>query len=136
MANQDFFAQRPAVTPTIYVYKLIGVATHEGFVKVGYVRQPHFPVGRRRTPADYPLHHDTHKPQKRLTQGKKRRKSQNSGKYGSVIKISGGDSKNLCRILLFTELKPAEIKRIIYNRDFQEVFLWKKRNSVMNCSAQ
>lgn len=35
----DFFVQRPAVTPTIYVYKLIGVTTHEGYVKVGYTER-------------------------------------------------------------------------------------------------
>ena len=32
----DFFAQRPAVTPTIYVYNLPQVTTHKGYVKVGY----------------------------------------------------------------------------------------------------
>lgn len=32
----EFFAQRPAVTPTIYVYNLPQAATHRGFVKVGY----------------------------------------------------------------------------------------------------
>ena len=37
--KQDFFAQRPAVSPTIYVYKLIGVASHEGYVKVGYTER-------------------------------------------------------------------------------------------------
>ena len=36
MANQNFFQERPQVNPTIYVYKLIGVTTHEGFVKIGY----------------------------------------------------------------------------------------------------
>lgn len=35
MANQEFFAQRPAVTPTIYVYNLPQVTTHKGYVKVG-----------------------------------------------------------------------------------------------------
>lgn len=35
----EFFAQRPAVTPTIYVYKLNGVDSHEGFVKVGYTER-------------------------------------------------------------------------------------------------
>ena len=39
MANQEFFIQRPSVTPTIYVYKLVGVATHEGYVKVGYTER-------------------------------------------------------------------------------------------------
>lgn len=32
----DFFLQRPAVTPTIYVYNLPQVTTHKGYVKVGY----------------------------------------------------------------------------------------------------
>lgn len=34
--NHKFFPQRPNVTPTIYVYKLIGVTTHEGYLKIGY----------------------------------------------------------------------------------------------------
>ena len=33
---QEFFVQRPEVNPTIYVYKLVGVKSHEGYVKVGY----------------------------------------------------------------------------------------------------
>lgn len=33
---QIFFPQRPVVTPTIYVYRLIGVATHKGYLKIGY----------------------------------------------------------------------------------------------------
>ena len=36
MAYQEFFIQRPAVTPTIYVYNLPQVTTHKGYVKVGY----------------------------------------------------------------------------------------------------
>lgn len=36
MAANDFFKERPSVAPTIYAYKLIGVATHEGYIKVGY----------------------------------------------------------------------------------------------------
>ena len=39
MANQEFFIQRPDVNPTIYVYKLVGVASHEGYVKVGYTER-------------------------------------------------------------------------------------------------
>ena len=31
-----FFAPRPAVTPTIYAYELVGVASHKGYLKVGY----------------------------------------------------------------------------------------------------
>lgn len=34
--SQQFFIQRPEVNPTIYVYKLVGVKSHEGYVKVGY----------------------------------------------------------------------------------------------------
>ncbi|MBO5703663.1 MAG: DEAD/DEAH box helicase family protein [Bacteroidaceae bacterium] len=34
--QQNFFPQRPAVTPTIYAYKLIGVDSHLGYLKVGY----------------------------------------------------------------------------------------------------
>ncbi len=34
--EHNFFPQRPNVTPTIYAYKLVGVDTHKGFLKVGY----------------------------------------------------------------------------------------------------
>lgn len=33
---QEFFLQRPEVTPTIYAYELIGVESHRGYIKVGY----------------------------------------------------------------------------------------------------
>ena len=33
---QEFFTQRPQVTPTIYAYELVNVPTHEGYIKVGY----------------------------------------------------------------------------------------------------
>ena len=33
---QEFFTQRPAVTPTIYAYELVGVNSHKGYIKVGY----------------------------------------------------------------------------------------------------
>ena len=33
---QNFFPQRPSITPTIYAYRLIGVDTHKGYLKVGY----------------------------------------------------------------------------------------------------
>lgn len=33
---QEFFAQRPQVTPTIYAYSLEGVASHDGYIKIGY----------------------------------------------------------------------------------------------------
>ena len=32
----NFFPQRPDVTPTIYAYELTGVSTHKGLLKVGY----------------------------------------------------------------------------------------------------
>ena len=34
--SHNFFPQRPKVTPTIYAYRLIGVESHKGFLKVGY----------------------------------------------------------------------------------------------------
>ena len=37
--SADFFIQRPAVTPTIYVYTLPGVASHNGYIKVGYTER-------------------------------------------------------------------------------------------------
>lgn len=39
MANQEFFAQRPPVTPTIYAYQLEGVVSHKGYLKVGYTER-------------------------------------------------------------------------------------------------
>ena len=33
---QEFFTQRPKVTPTIYAYELVGVNSHKGYIKVGY----------------------------------------------------------------------------------------------------
>ena len=34
--TQEFFKQRPQVTPTIYAYELVGVASHKGYLKIGY----------------------------------------------------------------------------------------------------
>ena len=34
--SHNFFPQRPKVTPTIYAYRLVGVESHNGFLKVGY----------------------------------------------------------------------------------------------------
>ena len=34
--EHNFFPQRPKVTPTIYAYRLVGVDSHKGFLKVGY----------------------------------------------------------------------------------------------------
>lgn len=39
MINQEFFIQRPSITPTIYVYKLVGVASHKGYIKIGYTER-------------------------------------------------------------------------------------------------
>ena len=33
---QNFFIQRPKVTPTIYAYRLIGVSSQDGYLKIGY----------------------------------------------------------------------------------------------------
>lgn len=33
---QEFFKARPDVTPTIYAYELVGVSSHEGYLKIGY----------------------------------------------------------------------------------------------------
>lgn len=35
----DFFTPRPEVTPTIYAYVLDGVASHKGYIKVGYTER-------------------------------------------------------------------------------------------------
>lgn len=35
----EFFIQRPTITPTIYVYELIGVASHKGYIKIGYTER-------------------------------------------------------------------------------------------------
>ena len=32
----EFFVQRPSIKPTIYAYILPGVASHKGYIKVGY----------------------------------------------------------------------------------------------------
>ena len=34
--GHNYFPQRPTVTPTIYAYRLIGVDSHKGYLKVGY----------------------------------------------------------------------------------------------------
>ncbi|MDR2770180.1 MAG: GIY-YIG nuclease family protein [Rickettsiales bacterium] len=34
--NKDYFPRRPALSPTIYAYALIGVPDHDGLLKVGY----------------------------------------------------------------------------------------------------
>ena len=39
MANQEFFLQRPQIHPTIYAYSLVGVASHTGYLKVGFTER-------------------------------------------------------------------------------------------------
>ena len=37
--TQAFFQERPDINPTIYCYKLKGVASHEGYIKVGFTER-------------------------------------------------------------------------------------------------
>lgn len=39
MANTEFFIQRPDINPTIYVYRLEGVESHNGYIKIGYTER-------------------------------------------------------------------------------------------------
>ncbi len=39
MDEMDFFHQRPELRPTIYAYEFVGVASHEGYIKVGYTER-------------------------------------------------------------------------------------------------
>lgn len=39
MANQEFFQQRPQIHPTIYAYSLVGVDSHNGYLKVGFTER-------------------------------------------------------------------------------------------------
>ena len=36
MSKKEFFPPRPSTNPTIYAYELVGVATHNGLLKIGY----------------------------------------------------------------------------------------------------
>jgi hypothetical protein len=36
MSNKQFFPKRPDSKPTIYAYELVGVASHKGWLKIGY----------------------------------------------------------------------------------------------------
>ena len=36
MSTLEFFAPRPEIKPMIYAYELVGVKSHEGYLKVGY----------------------------------------------------------------------------------------------------
>ena len=38
----EFFIQRPTITPTIYVYELIGVASHKGYIKMVHHTEAYF----------------------------------------------------------------------------------------------
>lgn len=42
MAEQSFFIQRPSIKPTIYVYMLPGVQSHDGYIKVGYTDKENY----------------------------------------------------------------------------------------------
>ncbi|MBQ4547744.1 MAG: GIY-YIG nuclease family protein [Bacteroidales bacterium] len=37
--EHNYFPQRPTVTPTIYAYRLIGVDSHKGYLKVGFTNR-------------------------------------------------------------------------------------------------
>ena len=37
--EHNYFPQRPAVTPTIYAYRLPGVESHKGYLKIGYTNR-------------------------------------------------------------------------------------------------
>lgn len=37
--NCQFFPQRPPITPTIYAYRLLGVDSHKGYLKIGYTER-------------------------------------------------------------------------------------------------
>ena len=39
MPDMEFFPQRPESRPTIYAYELTGVASHQGYIKVGYTER-------------------------------------------------------------------------------------------------
>lgn len=39
MDEMDFFHQRPELRPTIYAYEFVGVASHKGYIKVGYTER-------------------------------------------------------------------------------------------------
>lgn len=39
MMELEFFTQRPDSHPTVYAYELLGVASHRGYIKVGYTER-------------------------------------------------------------------------------------------------
>ena len=36
---ENFFPQRAQVNPTIYAYRLVGVPSHDGYLKIGYTER-------------------------------------------------------------------------------------------------
>jgi hypothetical protein len=42
MTKQEFFPSRPSTNPTIYAYELVGVSTHQGWLKVGFTSRDAF----------------------------------------------------------------------------------------------
>jgi hypothetical protein len=39
MAEMEFFPQRPESNPAIYAYEFEGVASHKGYIKIGYTER-------------------------------------------------------------------------------------------------
>ena len=39
MSELEFFPQRPNAHPVVYAYELLGVASHKGYIKVGYTER-------------------------------------------------------------------------------------------------
>ena len=39
MPELEFFPQRPNAHPVVYAYELLGVASHKGYIKVGYTER-------------------------------------------------------------------------------------------------
>ena len=37
MSKKEFFPPRPNTNPTIYAYELVGVDTHKGWLKIGFI---------------------------------------------------------------------------------------------------
>lgn len=42
MTKKEFFPSRPSTNPTIYAYELVGVSTHQGWLKVGFTSRDAF----------------------------------------------------------------------------------------------
>lgn len=52
MADNQFFAPRPQINPTIYAYELVDVPSHKGYIKVGFTeRNVKSRIKERCTPA-------------------------------------------------------------------------------------